>query len=120
MPEPYLPHLVNELQVHGVTDYFLDDTGKHYKLRFVWHDKPLMHVFPRTPSDTKGLQNCLSDLRKQMNVKKQIRKSAHAHRRKRTKAAIVAPHERSPSDQTRSACSLPGAKPKRRGAYARE
>lgn len=83
MPEPYAPYLIAELRQHGVTEYELDDSGKHYKLRFNWQGQNLMHVFPRSPSDTRGVLNCLSDLRRQMNVKRVVHKSSTKTTRRR-------------------------------------
>jgi hypothetical protein len=92
MPEVYTEHLIAELQSHGVTDYYLDDQGKHYKLRFVWQGKSLMHVFPRSPSDgRRGLLNCLSDLRKQLGTRRIIQKSARDHKRRKRRLHLPEP-----------------------------
>lgn len=71
-------------------NYAVDDTGKHMKLRFRWNGQQLMQVYPRSPSDSqRGLLNCLSDLRKQMGVKRDIKKSAAPKRRTRRHATVA-------------------------------
>ena len=91
MPDSYLPALVNELQAHGVNDYVLDDQGRHYKLRFTWEGGQLTHVFPRSPSDQRGIYNSLSDLRNSMGVKRQIQKSLRKKRRRNSTTSVEGP-----------------------------
>lgn len=82
--------MITEIQSHGVENYAVDDTGKHMKLRFRWNGQQLMQVYPRSPSDSqRGLLNCLSDLRKQMGVKRDIKKSAAPKRRTRRHATVA-------------------------------
>lgn len=93
MPDGYLAHLLEEIKSHGVTDWFLDESGKHNKLRFDWNGGKIMHVFPKTPSDQRGVLNSVSDLRRQMNVRRVIRKSEDRGRRR-----PVAPASPKPPD----------------------
>ena len=89
MPDSFLPYLVEELSQHGVQDYDLDQSGKHNKLIFHWNGRREMHVFSKSPSDgRRGLLNCLSALRNQLGVKRQIRKSEHRERRRRTENRV--------------------------------
>lgn len=74
MTDSYLPRLVEELKAHGVTTWEVDDQGRHYKLRFEWNGVKLMHIFPRSPSDHRGMENSLSDLRKTLGVRRIIQK----------------------------------------------
>lgn len=82
MSDSYAPYLVEELKIHGVKDWEIDGNGKHNKLRFRWNDRLYMHVFPKTPSDWHGVKNSLSDLRRQMGVRRIIRKSEGRERRR--------------------------------------
>lgn len=91
MPDSYLPALVSELEHHGVSDYVLDGSGRHYKLKFVWQNRQITHVFPRTPSDRRGVYNSLSDLRNSMGVKRQIQKSLRKKRRRSVPHAVESP-----------------------------
>lgn len=76
MADYYAPALIEELKLHGVKEYEIDRTGKHDKLRFRWQGKTLMHVFPKSASDSyRGLLNSLSDLRKSLGVSRIVRKS---------------------------------------------
>lgn len=91
MPDSYGPLLVEELHIHGVTEWEIDQTGRHNKLRFRWNDKTLLHVFPKTPSDSHGLQNSLSCLRTTLGVRRVIRKSKHKKQKRARSAATAAP-----------------------------
>lgn len=84
----YAPALVAELKSHGVQQWEIDDKGKHNKLRFVWQGRTLMHVFPRTPSDRRGILNSLSDLRHSLGVRRLIKKSSTSERRPRKSQAL--------------------------------
>lgn len=91
MSENYAPLLIEELRTHGVRDWRLDNTGTHNKLYFSWGGRTLMHVFPKTPSDRRGVLNSLSDLRHSMNVRRVIRKSENLVVRKRRAAVSPTP-----------------------------
>jgi len=82
MPDAYAPYLIEELRVHGVKNWEIDDKGRHNKLRFQWGDRTLMHVFPKTPSDRRGILNSLSDLRHTLGVRRVIRKSSAPERQR--------------------------------------
>lgn len=80
--DAFAPYLIEEIQRHGVKDWEIDTTGRHNKLRFVWQDKQMMHVFPKTPSDSNGMLNNISTLRREMGVRRIIRKSKNPKKHK--------------------------------------
>lgn len=85
MSNEYVAALTEELRTHGVHEWFVDETGKHNKLRFRWNDRSMMYVFPKTPSDSKrGVLNALSDLRRSLGVRRVIRKVEAREQRQRS------------------------------------
>lgn len=84
--------IVQELQRQGVTAWEIDYHHNHPKIRFVHNGKPMMFVVPGSPSDVRGWQNSLTDLRKMMGVKRIITKSSGPKRRRNrteTKVALA-------------------------------
>ena len=76
------------MQRHGVTEYLVDRSGKHHKLRFEFGGRQIMVVYPATPSDHRGVLNAVASLRGAMGVKRVVTKSQRparpANHRKRT------------------------------------
>jgi hypothetical protein len=70
-----LKELVAEMQRHGVTEYLVDRSGKHHKLRFEFSGRQIMVVYPATPSDHRGVLNAVASLRGAMGVKRVVTKS---------------------------------------------
>ena len=89
----YLRPLVAELERHGVTDYSIVPGGKHRSMKFRFDDREIRFVFPSSPSDWRGLQNSLSDLRRMMGVHRIIHKAAtgRGHRRRGEPESVPMP-----------------------------
>lgn len=90
MPD-YAAPLLAELRAHGVTDAAIHRPRRgHPQIRFTWQGRRMFFVFAGTPSDARGQDNALSDLRRLLGVKRIIHKStAPAKKRNRTEAPIV-------------------------------
>jgi len=58
----YLPAIEAELRRAGVTAWDVIQ-GRHLKVRFTWNGRTHTFVTPRSPSETRGIRNCLADLR---------------------------------------------------------
>lgn len=66
--------LINEIHLHGVSQYDIEPHGSHRTLRFTFNGNKVMLVFGTNPSDRHHLQNALSDLRRAMGVKRIVTK----------------------------------------------
>lgn len=74
--------LIAELEAHGVMEHWLKDGRKHSRLYWRRDGRVRFFVFPKTPSDRRGYQNSLCDLRKVLGVRRTIRKANGKHPRK--------------------------------------
>lgn len=73
--------LLNEIGLHGITEYKIERHGSHRTLLFTFREKPIRLVFGVNPSDRHHLQNALRDLRREMGVKRIIDKRPGDRRR---------------------------------------
>ena len=81
--------LIAELFAHGITNYRVDDTGNHNRLYYRANGRERFFVFPSTPGDRKGRLNSVADLRRQLGVKRIVRKSSRPKRRRERRAELV-------------------------------
>lgn len=82
--------VTQELRTHGVTEWTVEP-GNHPKIRFIFNGKPLMFVVAGTSSDTyRGPDNCLTELRRVMGVKKVAppKRQGPKRQRNRTEAKV--------------------------------
>jgi len=90
MPYDAVETVTRELEVHGVTEWTVEQ-GKHPKIRFVFNGQSLMFVVPASPSDAyHGPDNSLTDLRRLMGVKRVIapKRQGPKRQRNRTEAKV--------------------------------
>lgn len=90
----YIEALERELGLHGVTSWAVKPSRRgHPRLCFEWHGRSVRFAFPGTPSDNKGsgLENCLSELRRVMQVKRVTKHSRAPKRSKSKPRQTVAP-----------------------------
>lgn len=64
MAEDYGDRIITYLKSVGASDPRIEPGGKHPRAVWGWRGKTLKYVFSRTPSDWRGLQNTLGDLRR--------------------------------------------------------
>jgi len=81
--------VTTELQAHGVTEWTIDRSNNHPKIRFEFNGNQIMFVVPSSPSDRHGWQNSLTDLRKRMGVRRLVTKSASPKRKRNQTEAKV-------------------------------
>jgi hypothetical protein len=93
--------LVAELESHGIGEHWLEAGGKHNRLYWRRDGRTRFFVFPTSPGDVRGIRNSLSDLRKELGVKRVIRRAAAKPPRKpreRRVAPVPCPALSAPPD----------------------
>lgn len=73
--------LVSELEAHGVTDHWIDDTGRHLRLYYVHAARQRFYIVPKSPSDRRWEYNALSDLRRDLGGRKIAKRATPKARR---------------------------------------
>lgn len=89
----YIPPLTAELKRHGATGIEIDRAHPHPRISFIWNGARMFFVTGSSPSDCKGLDNALSDLRRLMGVRKIVRKSLSRRTRKRCIERVVGQYQ---------------------------
>ncbi len=92
MPNPYIPALIAELARAGVTDWAVEQGGKHPKLVYVHQGQRRFYVFPASGSDSQhGVRNAVADLRRHLGIAAPAVAKSTRPKRKRIAAVEAAP-----------------------------
>ncbi len=89
MTASYEPDLIATLREAGITEYEVDRTRPHHRLLFAVGERKVIFIYPASPSDSRrGLVNALTDLRRIIGVRRQVKRSERPPRkRNRTQPA---------------------------------
>lgn len=73
--------LTAEIEAHGGEVLRVEIT-KHQRIVFMWQGREMFYVASVTTSDWRAAENALTDLRRQMGVKRLVHKSTRPKRRR--------------------------------------